>query len=119
LYQYLDATQQFAVLDAAMPVAAMQSGSRKSLRKMSIYLGGLQQDQSIAQLFRERAEAGLTRSPDAAGWTSVEAIVEQVLPAYFAALKHLRLPSIERRLKLPSRWSAGPTLETCSTQQVC
>jgi hypothetical protein len=87
LYQYLDATEQFAVLDAATPVAAKQSGSRKSLQKLSIYLGGLQQDQSIAQLFLERAESGLTRSEGAAGWITVEAIVEQVLPAYFAALK--------------------------------
>jgi hypothetical protein len=87
LYQYLDATQQFAVFDAATPAAAKQSRLRKSLRKMSTYLGGSQQDQSIAQLFLERAEAGLTRSPGAAGWITVETIVEQVLPAYFAALK--------------------------------
>lgn len=87
LYQYLDASQQFAVLDAATPVPAKQSGSRKSLQKMSIYLGGSKQDQSIAQLFLERAEAGLARSPDAAAWITVETILEQVLPAYFAVLK--------------------------------
>jgi len=87
LYQYLDATQQFALLDAAAPAAGEQSRLRKSLQKMSIYLSGSQQDQSIAQLFLERAEAGLTRSPGAAGWIAVETVVEQVLPAYFAALK--------------------------------
>jgi hypothetical protein len=87
LYQYLDATQQFAVFDAAMPAAAKQSRLRKSLQKMRTYLVGSQQDQSIAQLFLERAEAGLTRSPGATDWITVETIVEQVLPAYFAALK--------------------------------
>lgn len=87
LYQYLDATQQFAAFDAATPAATKQSLLRKSLQKMSIRLGGSQQDQSIAQLFLERAQAELTRSPGAAGWITVETIVEQVLPAYFAALK--------------------------------
>jgi hypothetical protein len=87
LYQYLDATQQFALFDAAMPEVAKQSRLRKSLQKMSADLDGSQQDHSIAQLFIERAEAGLTRSPSAAGWIAVETIVEQALPAYFTVLK--------------------------------
>lgn len=87
LYQYLDATQQFALFDTAIPAGPKQSRLRKSLQKMSTDLGGSQQDQSIAQLFLERAEAGLARSPDPAGWVTVETIVEQVLPAYFAVLK--------------------------------
>jgi hypothetical protein len=87
LYQYLDATQQFALFDAAIPAAADQSQLRKSLHKMSDDLGASRQDHSIAQLFLERAEAWLTRSPNAAGWTNTETIVEQVLPAYFAVLK--------------------------------
>jgi hypothetical protein len=87
LYQYLDATQQFDMLFATAPAVAKQSRLRKSLQKMSADLRGSQQDHSIAQLFLERAEAGLTRSQGAAGWIAVETIVEQVLPAYFAVLK--------------------------------
>jgi hypothetical protein len=87
LYQYLDAIQQFALFDAVAPAAAKQSSLRMSFQKMSTYAASSQQDQSIAQLFLERAEAKLTRSPGAAGWITVESIVEQVLPAYFAVLK--------------------------------
>jgi hypothetical protein len=87
LYQYLDATQQFALLHAAVPAAANQSRLRKSLQKMSTDLAGSQQDHSIAQLFLERAEAWLTRSPNAAGWINADSIAEQVLPAYFGVLK--------------------------------
>jgi hypothetical protein len=87
LYQYLDATQQFALFDAAIPTAADRSRLRKTLHEMSNDLGGSQQDHSMAQLFLERAEATQTRSPNAAGWTNTETIVEQVLPAYFAVLK--------------------------------
>ena len=87
LYQYLDATQQFALFDATIPGAAGQSRLRNTLHKMSKDLGASQQDYSIAQLFLERAEAWLTRSPNAGGWINTEAIVEQVLPAYFAVLK--------------------------------
>ena len=87
LYQYLDATQQFALLYAAVPAAANQSQLRKSLQKVSVDLAGSQQDNSIAQLFLERAEAWLTRSPNAAGWANADSIAEQVLPAYFGVLK--------------------------------
>ena len=87
LYQYLDAIQQFALFDAVAPAAAKQSSLRMSLQKMSTYAASSQQDQSIAQLFLERVEGELTRSPGTAGWIIVESIVEQVLPAYFAVLK--------------------------------
>jgi hypothetical protein len=87
LYQYLDAIQQFAGFDAATPDTATQSRLRKSLQKIRINLDGSQQDQSIAQLFLERAEAGLTRSPAATGWITVETFVDQVLPAHFVVLK--------------------------------
>ena len=101
LYQYLDATQQFGMLFATAPAVAKQSRLRKALQKTSADLHGSQQDHSTAQLFLERAEAGLTRSPGAAGWITVETIVEQVLPPTSRCCKRLRLPSLERRLELP------------------
>jgi hypothetical protein len=87
LYQYLDATQQFAMFDKVAPTAAGQSSLRNSLLDLRQQLRTSQQDQSIAQLFLERAESDLTRSPGASNWISVSTIVEQVLPAYSAALK--------------------------------
>jgi hypothetical protein len=92
LYLYLDATQQFAVLDTVAPDAAKQFRLRKSLPETRAQLDASQQDESIAQLFLERAESALARSPDPAGWITVETIVERVLPAYFAASK-ASLPS--------------------------
>jgi hypothetical protein len=87
LYQFLDATQQFARLDAVAPSAAKQSELRKSLQKMRSQMGVSQHDESIGQLFVEQAEAGLTDSPSADNWMAAETIVEQVVPAYFAASK--------------------------------
>jgi hypothetical protein len=92
LYVYLEATQQFAVLDTVAPDATKQSRLRKSLTETRAQLDTSQQDESIAQLFLERAESALARSPGAAGWITVETIVEQVLPAYFEASK-ASLPS--------------------------
>jgi hypothetical protein len=87
LYQYLDATQQFAVLETAPPDVAKQSGLRKTLQQTRAQLDASPQDESIGQLFLERAESKLARSPGAADWVAVETIVERVLPVYFAASK--------------------------------
>jgi hypothetical protein len=87
LYVYLDATQQFAVLGTVAPDSAKQSRLRKSLPETRAQLDTSQQDESIAQLFLERAESALARSPGASGWVTVETIVERVLPPYFTVLK--------------------------------
>lgn len=92
LYQYLDATQQFARLDAVAPSAAKQSEVSKSLQKMRSQLGVSQHDESIGQLFVERAEAGLTKSRSGDNWIAAETIVEQVMPAYFASSKASPIP---------------------------
>lgn len=87
LYQYLDAIQQFAALDAVAPAPTEQSRLRTSLQEMRRQLGASQQDESIAQLFLERAESELTGSPSKNSWIAAGSIVERVLPAYFAASK--------------------------------
>jgi hypothetical protein len=93
LYQYLDALQQFGKLDAVAPSAAKQSELKHDLEKLRHELSASEQDSSIAQLFLERAEARLAQSPLPSDddWKAVGIIVEQVLPAYSAALK-LPLP---------------------------
>src|SRR5579863_4678125 len=64
LYQYLDATQQFAMFEGVVPAASKQSRLRKSLEETRTQLSASPQDNSIAQLFLERAESSLT-SPSA------------------------------------------------------
>jgi hypothetical protein len=93
LYQYLDAIQQFARLDAVEPGLAKQSELRKSLRAIRNQLVASQRDESIGQLFVERAEARLTKSPIGDDWMAAGTIVEQVVPAYFATSKASPIPS--------------------------
>src|ERR1700675_770011 len=90
LYQYLVAVQQFGTLDAVAPDAAKQSELKHALGKMRRELSASQQDSSIALLFLERADARLAKSPSADDWKAVGIIVEQVLPAYAAALTSSR-----------------------------
>jgi hypothetical protein len=89
LYQYLNALQQFGMLDAVAPNAAKQSELKRDIEKMRHELSASKQDSSIAQLFLERAEARLAKSPSPSDddWKTAAIIVEQVLPAYSAALK--------------------------------
>ena len=86
LYQYLVAVQQFGKLDAVAPNAAKQSELKRTLRKKRLELNASRQDSTIALLFLERAEALLAKSPSVDDWKAAGIIVEQVLPAYAAAL---------------------------------
>jgi hypothetical protein len=87
LYQYLDAMQEFTALDVAAPTVAKRLRLRKSLHEIRTQLDSSRQDESLAQLYLERVEAGLMNSPSADDWVTAEIIVEQVLPAYFVATK--------------------------------
>jgi len=87
LYQYLDATQEFASLDAVTPTVAHRLQLRKSLHEMRAQLDSSQKDESLAQLYVERADTALANSPSTDDWITAKIIVEQVLPAYFATLK--------------------------------
>jgi hypothetical protein len=92
LYEYLDAAQQFGMLDAVAPDAARKASLRSSLATIRARLGTSKEDESIAQLLLERAETGLTHEPAPNDWENARVIVEQVLPAYFAALKAVQSP---------------------------
>lgn len=87
LFEYLDAVQQFGMLKASAPDAARQSELRHSVEQMHHELNASKQDSSLAQLFLERAEARLSKSPSADDWKLAGVIVDQVLPAYSATLK--------------------------------
>ncbi len=90
-YQYLEAARHFGMLDAAPLDLARQSALKSALTEMRKKLDTSPRDESIAQLFLERAESqiahadGSAPSPD--DWRSAQVTLEQVLPAYFAAEK--------------------------------
>jgi len=91
LYQYLEATRHFGMLDAK-PVDATRQPELKSaivtaLKKFS----ASGRDDSMAQIFLQRAASqtahgdGSASTPDE--WRSAQVILERVLPAYLAAQK--------------------------------
>jgi hypothetical protein len=91
LYQYLEATRHYGML-GARPLDADQKA--RLLRQLPIEwkkLDSSANDDSIAQLFVERAESYVTHadgSPSSEDeWRGAQVIVDQVLPAYYAAQK--------------------------------
>jgi hypothetical protein len=86
LYQYLEAVRHYAMLDAAEPGAAAQAELKSALAQLDKRLASSGEDDSIAQLFVERAQSQI-ESGGKDEWRSARAIAEQVIPAYFAARK--------------------------------
>jgi hypothetical protein len=91
LYQYLEATRHFGMLDAPPLDEARQSALKADLAAAQKKLMSSRQDDSLAQLFLERSESQTVHAdgsvPSADEWRSSRVILEQVLPAYFAARK--------------------------------
>jgi hypothetical protein len=89
LYQYLEATRHFAMLDAASLDAAQQSALKTDLAAAKKKFAASKQDDSLAELFLERVESQTAHAngsaPSADEWRSARVILGQVLPAYFAA----------------------------------
>ena len=91
LYQYLEAVRHFGMLDPAVPDAAKQASLRAALADELKKVSAAKRDDSILQIFLERAEGWLTK-PDGAApspdeWRATQVVLQQVLPAYYAALK--------------------------------
>ncbi len=87
LYHYLDAVQQYAALEMKAPGAAQRARVRKQIAALHERLHDSDRDESVAELFVERAAAQLgTKQPTAIAWKSAQAIVDGVLPAYFEVL---------------------------------
>jgi hypothetical protein len=84
LYQYLEATRIYAILEAPAPDEA---SLRPSLTKLRAGLKSSKEDTSLEQLFIERAEAllAIAKTPDQ--WQGVNAIANYVIPAYAASRK--------------------------------
>jgi hypothetical protein len=91
LYEYLEATRHFGMLDAPPVEAARQSALKEAIAVALKKIAASKQDDSVAQLFLERA-ASQTAHPDGSAptadeWRSAQVILDQVLPAYRAAHK--------------------------------
>jgi hypothetical protein len=96
LYQYLDAVQQLGSLDGPAPDEARQGGICEALASQAAMSKRSRRDDSIAELFLQRAE-GLLAGADGAppgpdDWKSIAAIVEQVLPEYRAVATGVVVP---------------------------
>jgi hypothetical protein len=91
LYQYLEAVRHFGMLDQPPLDAAGQVRLKKNLAAARKKLAASPDDESIAQLFLERAESQRVHAdgsaPSADEWRSARVILDQVLPAHTAARK--------------------------------
>jgi hypothetical protein len=91
LFEYLEATRHFGMLDAPPLDEAHQSALKSDIAAARKKYAASKQDDSVAQLFLERAESQIAHpdgsAPSADEWRSARLILDQVLPAYNAARK--------------------------------
>jgi len=91
LYQYLEATRHYALLDAPPVDPAAQADLKTSIAFKRKELASSKRDDSLALLFVERAERQINHpdgsAPSADEWRSTQVIMDRVLPAYNAARK--------------------------------
>jgi hypothetical protein len=91
LYQYLEATRHFGMLDAPQVEVARQSALKDAITAALKKLAASKQDDSTAQLFVERAATQIApadgSAPTTDEWRSAQVILDQVLPAYREAQK--------------------------------
>jgi hypothetical protein len=100
LYSYLEAVRHYGMLDAPPLDAPAQERVKQDLAAAAKKLATSSSDNSIAQLFVERSTSYTAHSdgsaPTADEWRGARVILDQVLPAYYAAQKpatKLALPS--------------------------
>lgn len=91
LYEYLEATRHYGMLDAVAPDAAKHARLKEAIAEAQKKLAASKQDDSIAEIFMERAQSQIAHpdgsAPSADELRSAQVIMEQVLPAYLDALK--------------------------------
>ena len=91
LYQFLEATRHFFMLDAAPVDAANQAGLRAGIASARKKFSSSKQDDSLVLLFLERADSQINHAdgsaPSADEWRAAKVILDRVLPAYRDAQK--------------------------------
>ena len=99
-YQYLEAVRHHAMLDAPSLDQPEQARLREDLAAARTKIDTSKRDESLAQLFLERAASQLEHpdgsAPTADEWRSARVVLDEVLPAYFAA-------------RIPASASKGPS----------
>jgi hypothetical protein len=91
LYAYLEATRHYGMLKAPPVDAGQQAVLKQAIATARSQLASSSSDESLPLLFLERAESysvhpdGSAPTPDE--WRGARIIVDQVIPAYHAALK--------------------------------
>ncbi len=115
LLRYLQAAQRFAPLRAGAASDSAGLAGRLDAQETRLSVAGV--DHSLGRLFLERARDALASSPP--DEATAQAVASEVLPRYLAALQPARPAPPAPCRAPPSRWCAGPTPETCPTQQVC
>jgi hypothetical protein len=92
-YQYLEAVRHYGMLDAPPLDGPGQAKVVDDLASARARIDAAERDESLARLFLERAASQVAHAdgsaPIADEWRSARVILDQVLPAYFAA----RLPA--------------------------
>ena len=88
---YLEAVRHYGMLKAPPLDSAMQTQLKKDLEAERTKLAASSADDSLAQLFVERAQSYTAHpdgsAPSADEWRGARVILDQVLPAYHAAKK--------------------------------
>lgn len=91
LYAYLDGVRHFGMLDAPPLDAVAQTKVKNDVAEVTKKLVASSRDDSILQLYLERAASYTMHAngsaPSADEWRGARVILDQVLPAYYAALK--------------------------------
>ncbi|HVP56151.1 MAG TPA: hypothetical protein VMU45_14270 [Candidatus Eisenbacteria bacterium] len=91
LYAYMEATRHYGMLREPPLDAAKQAALKQDLAAERKKLAASSADNSLAQLFIERAESSTAHpdgsAPTADEWRGARVILDQVLPAYYAAQK--------------------------------
>jgi hypothetical protein len=91
LYQYLEAVRHYGMLSAVPPDGSGQAALKAAIASAQKKLAASEQDDSIAQLFVERAASQVEHAsgpaPTADELRSALVIMDHVLPAYFDTRK--------------------------------
>ena len=91
LYSYLEAVRHFGMLDAPLLDASAQAQVKQDVAAAAKRLATSFSDESLARLFLERAASYTAHAdgsaPTADEWRGARVILDQVLPAYYAAQK--------------------------------
>ena len=95
-YQYLEAVRHYGMLDAPPLDEPAQARVREDLAAARARIDASKRDESLAQLFLERAAAQVAHPDGSAStadeWRSARVILDQVLPAHSAARIGVAIP---------------------------